>query len=223
MANFKQTSRKIGKFLKKNGYIFLIVICIAAIGTMIGIVVANNNKPDAVIETPVDRDDNDKQPVDGNEDNDEDKDKDNPGVQPITFIAPSTGTVGEEMDYTTVSLYYNQTLNEYKVHQGIDFCSETDANVYAVCDGVVTEVVVDDVLLGHYVIIQHDENYVSKYYSLDKDIKVIVGQTVSKNDVLGVMSTSLETESATGAHLHFEMTKDDVTIDPLTVIVLNEK
>ncbi|HKL94751.1 MAG TPA: M23 family metallopeptidase [Clostridia bacterium] len=224
MANFKQTTRKIGKFFKKNGYIFLIIICIAAIGTMIGLAVANSNKAETILtpEVPIDNENDDNElPVDNNEDN--------VIPEPISFAAPSTGTVGEGGSYSTVSVVYNQTTGDFRTHQGVDFFSETDANVYAACNGVVDEVVKGDLLLGNYVIIKHAEGYESRYYSLDADIKVAVGQTVTKGDIIGIMSNSMPLEENSGAHLHFEMAKAadaqsmPLDIDPLTVIVLREK
>ncbi|MBR2486076.1 MAG: peptidoglycan DD-metalloendopeptidase family protein [Clostridia bacterium] len=47
--------------------------------------------------------------------------------------------------------------------------------------------------------------------------------TVTEGDVIGTMSTTMAKESLDGNHLHFEMSKDGVDIDPLSVIILNEK
>ncbi|MDD4839608.1 MAG: M23 family metallopeptidase [Clostridia bacterium] len=227
MANFKQATRKVGKFLKKNGYIFLIVICIAAIGTIIGVTVYKNNQisdPITQLDPPADVPVIDDTPTNPDPDVPSSDDDDIPPVPvdvPISFVAPVNGTV--QTDYSTTTLCWNQTLGQYSTHEAVDFVSTSDQNVYAVCDGVVSEVVSGDPLLGNYAIITHEDGYVSRYYSLGDTMQVIAGQTVVKGDVIGVMSNSMQKEFLDGVHLHFEMSKDNVDIDPLSVLVLNEK
>lgn len=217
MANIKQTLRKIGKFFKKNGYIFLIIICIAAIGTMIGLAVANNNKP---YTPPIDNN-----PIDNNNNNNNNNNDNNEDEVPvdveITFVVPVSG--GAVMDERVhEAFYFNQTLDQMETHMGVDFVSEGDSNVYAVCDGVVTEAGNEE-FYGSYVIITHDDGYESRYYSLGGELAVIAGQTVRQGDVIGTMSDSYAPEYLDGVHLHFELYKDGVQINPLSVLITDDK
>ena len=65
--------------------------------------------------------------------------------------------------------------------------------------------------------------YQTRYYSLDEHVQVAKGDKVEKGQLLGTMSASRGSESLAGNHLHFEMSKDGVDIDPLDVLVLEEK
>ena len=82
---------------------------------------------------------------------------------------------------------------------------------------------VNDVLDGTYVVIDHEDGYQTRYYSLAEDVKVKKGDKVQKGQLLGTMAATRGSESLAGNHLHFEMSKDGVDIDPLTVLVLEEK
>jgi len=53
---------------------------------------------------------------------------------------------------------------------------------------------------GNYIIVEHERNYYTMYAHLTTDLKVNVGDTVSRGQVIGFMGSS---GSSTGAHLHF--------------------
>lgn len=53
---------------------------------------------------------------------------------------------------------------------------------------------------GNYVVIQHDDNIYTMYAHLTQDVRVSVGQQVSRGQVIGLMGNS---GSSTGPHLHF--------------------
>ena len=93
MANFKQAMRKVGKFLKKNGYIFLIIICIAAIGTMIYLAVDNSNNPPIDNNTNNNQNNNDNNNNNNNNNDDDDDDDDIPLGPPVIII----GDDGEQI------------------------------------------------------------------------------------------------------------------------------
>ena len=93
------------------------------------------------------------------------------------------------------------------MHDGVDI-SGTGFNspIYAANDGVV--VAANKMCsgcsawsLGHYIVVQHENNYYTMYAHLNQ-ILVGVGQTVKKGDVIGRMG---DTGRATGVHLHFSL------------------
>ncbi len=67
---------------------------------------------------------------------------------------------------------------------------------------------------GLYVIVKHADGYSTLYGHL-ASIAVSVGQVVAQGAVLG---RSGNTGFSTGAHLHFEIRKDDVPVDPLSLL-----
>lgn len=53
---------------------------------------------------------------------------------------------------------------------------------------------------GNYIIVKHSNNYYTMYGHLTQDVKVSVGQTVNRGQIIGTMGNS---GSSTGTHLHF--------------------
>ena len=123
--------------------------------------------------------------------------------QKPTFMSPvAEYTLG--MDYSRDSEYvlvFKKTLNEWSVHNGVDFLAEEGAAVVAICDGTVTSVR-NEYGMGNIVEITHADGLVSSYFSLGDDIEVEEGDKVKKGDKIGSVSTSAAYECAEGAHLH---------------------
>lgn len=100
----------------------------------------------------------------------------------------------------------------YKLHTGVDLRASTGTKVFATNGGKVTTSTYSSVW-GHYIIINHGGGYTSLYAHLSSR-RVSVGDKVSQGDVIGY---SGNTGWSTGAHLHFEMSKDGATFNPLTL------
>ena len=223
MSKIAVATKRFSGFMKRNAMYLLILLCIASVATVIALAVTGNFgsetidlNPDDVVEKPIDNApiDTDTKPVEK-----PDPTPSEPTVEPLTFGTPCNGSV--MTDYSNTVLVWNSTLGQYSTHLGVDFTAE-DGKVTAVADGKVSAVGYD-ALKGHYIIINHDENYQSRYYSLGDEITLQVGDTVEKGQVIGVMSTTMATENYLGNHLHLEMSKDGEDIDPLTVLTLAEK
>ncbi len=141
--------------------------------------------------------------------------------QPQTkkYIAPVAGyTIG--MDYSRDSefvLVFKKTLNEYSVHNGIDFIAQAGAEVVAVNDGTVTAVN-NNFGMGYCVEITHEDGTISRYCSLGEEVCVVLGQDVEAGDKIGTVSTTASDELLEGDHLHFEMLRDGEFINPHSII-----
>ena len=94
-------------------------------------------------------------------------------------------------------------------HQGIDLAAPENTPVYAVRDGTVSELG-DDPILGRYIIINHNDNWVSLYGHLSR-IDVALNQRVNSGTVIGRVGT---TGQSTGPHLHFELRRHGVSQNP---------
>ena len=90
---------------------------------------------------------------------------------------------------------------KWKFHKGRDMAAPTGTPVLACKGGIVHYTGRNDYVYGNYIIIQHDSDTFSKYAHLS-EIKVAIGQTVSKGTVIGKVGA---TGMATGPHLHFEI------------------
>lgn len=113
---------------------------------------------------------------------------------------------------TKVVLYGNRMhpiLKEMRNHTGIDFELKAGSEVFATADGVVVIQRYGDAA-GNVVRIQHDATYHSRYYHLERAL-VKVGDQVKKGQVIGLVGN---TGLSSVPHLHYEVLKSDVTVDP---------
>lgn len=67
---------------------------------------------------------------------------------------------------------------------------------------------------GYYVKIQHANGLATAYAHLNS-IKVVKGQTVSRNQTIGLIGS---TGQSSGPHLHFEVLKNGVRVNPLNYV-----
>lgn len=218
MSKISVAAKKIGEFMKRNAFYLLIVLCIASVATVIALAASGDfgsEDPGSAVINPEPEDPD----VNAPEDPDDSKEPDEPQKPALSFTSPVNGTVS--LEYNDEVLVWNDTLGQYEVHLGVDFTGE-DLSVLAAEAGTVTDVGFDE-LDGNYVVIEHEDGYETRYYSLDENIEVAKGDAVEKGQLLGTMGTSRGSESLAGNHLHFEMSKNGTDIDPLGVIVLEEK
>jgi murein DD-endopeptidase MepM/ murein hydrolase activator NlpD len=108
---------------------------------------------------------------------------------------------------------YHPVLRKRKFHTGIDIAAPSGTAIKAADSGIVIFANRNGGY-GKFITIDHG-NGISSCYAHCSIISVDAGQTVTKGDVIGkVGSTGL----STGPHLHFEIRKDGVTVDPLTYL-----
>jgi murein DD-endopeptidase MepM/ murein hydrolase activator NlpD len=94
-------------------------------------------------------------------------------------------------------------------HPGIDFAAKTGTQVKATADGKVTFAGWDDVY-GFLVAIDHGNGYLT-YYGHNSGNLVGVGDTVIRGQVIAL---SGNTGRSSAPHLHYEIRKDDIPINP---------
>ena len=143
-------------------------------------------------------------------------------VPPVT---PSI-SFGAPLDSVTVAkgaslhkLVYNDTLKQWRTHNGADFVASADSNVLSVADGTVSKVE-NTILEGVVVTVAHAEGYVSVYKGLES-AQVAEGDTVVKGDVLGKVGTMM-CEKNDGSHLHLEMKKDGKFVSPTDILGVSD-
>ncbi|WP_456273070.1 peptidoglycan DD-metalloendopeptidase family protein [Bacillus sp. AK031] len=117
-------------------------------------------------------------------------------------------TASEEEQEAALIVYDNQ----YHPNQGIDISMDgKEFDVLAAMSGTVTKVQ-EDSLLGNMIEIEHDKGIVTRYQSV-KDFAVKEGDAVKQGQKLAAAGQSLFNEKA-GVHVHFEIRKDDVAVNP---------
>jgi murein DD-endopeptidase MepM/ murein hydrolase activator NlpD len=95
------------------------------------------------------------------------------------------------------------------IHTGLDFAGPTGTPIMAAASGKVVSAGYEGAY-GNQIIIDHGDGFQTTYNHLS-GIGVSVGDTVSTGDHIGGRGS---TGNSTGAHLHFEVTKDGKFVDP---------
>ncbi len=100
-----------------------------------------------------------------------------------------------------------------KYHEGIDLKQKYGAPVRAAADGKVIFAGWAEGY-GKLVILKHHKDYTTYYGHLSK-IRVKVGQSVYKGQIIGNVGA---TGWTTGPHLHFEIRKNGIPVDPKKIL-----
>lgn len=111
-------------------------------------------------------------------------------------------------------LVYNQTLKQWRTHNGVDFMAEKGTEVMAVFGGKVLSVE-NTTLEGTVIAIEQTDGIVTTYKSLSADVKVAKDDEIEAGTVIGYVDVTMATEKKEGAHLHLEMKKDGAYVSPL--------
>ena len=101
------------------------------------------------------------------------------------------------------------------VHGGLDLAAPEGTEVYAVRNGTVINQG-EDPILGKFIIIRHENNWVSVYGHLS-EIKTVLNQELQSAILIGKVGS---TGQATGPHLHFELRQNGQTRDPARLLGL---
>jgi murein DD-endopeptidase MepM/ murein hydrolase activator NlpD len=101
-------------------------------------------------------------------------------------------------------------------HQGIDLVPTIDFNVKAVKKGVVEVVQHSSMGYGNMVVILHSHNIRTIYGHLES-IFVKSGQQVQESQIIGKIGN---TGFSTGKHLHYEVSVDDVKVNPSIITAM---
>ena len=127
----------------------------------------------------------------------------------VSFIAPVNGPVTTKYGQTTDA--HGVALWGGRPHNAIDFGVD-HATVVASAAGTVKEASTGSgkFSYGNYIIIDHGQGYTTLYAHLDS-FMVKVGDSVKQGQPIAISGA---TGYVTGPHLHFELRKNGVSVDP---------
>lgn len=120
------------------------------------------------------------------------------------FTPPLTGTVSSAYGYRS-----DPFSGKIRYHKGVDVAVCEGTEVCATSGGTVKESSYNSIG-GNYVVLDHG-NGIESYYGHLQNRTVSVGDTVKQGEIIGL---SGKTGKVTGAHLHFQLTYKERTVDP---------
>lgn len=124
--------------------------------------------------------------------------------------------------YAMDSLIYSKTLDQWMTHSGVDIAAPKGREVRAIAPGVV-ERVYDDDMYGTSVLIDHGNGLKTLYCGLKKEPPVSEGDKLGDRALIGNIGDTAISECAEESHLHFEVIRDGLPVDPEGyVLIANE-
>ncbi len=206
---------KFMRFIRNNTAVILLVFCVLAITAVVLAVSLSKSPVDTPVDAPTPDDDTpviidptlDNQPT-------------TPTIvtQKVYYTSPvAYQSVGMEFTNQSDLLFvFNQTLNKWETHKGVDLIATENTPVNAMFDGTVLDVG-ETYGMGCYVVVDHGENVIATYSSL-ADVQVVKGQAVKQGEALGKTSTTASYEFSDGAHLHLEISVNGNQVDPMPYV-----
>ena len=129
----------------------------------------------------------------------------------LNFEKPVDGEIIRE--YAKENLIYSQTLQEWTTHMGIDIKAEKTTVVKSAESGTVKSIK-NDPRYGLTIVIEHANGYQTVYANLLTSEFVVEGEKVEKGQSIGTVGNTAVFETADEPHLHFEILKDSIQVDP---------
>ena len=131
-----------------------------------------------------------------------------------SFSLPVSGTLTNKHDPELQ--VFSPTMQDYRVHLGVDIQTAESAPVYAAADGKISKIWVDT-LMGYCVAIEHSGDCLTVYKNLSATLPegIAEGVSVRSGQLIATVGNSAMVEVADEPHLHFEMTVADLAVDPL--------
>lgn len=131
-----------------------------------------------------------------------------------SFALPVSGTISSYHDPDLQ--VFSPTMQDYRVHLGIDLVTKENAPVYSAADGKITKIWVDP-MMGYCMAVSHSGDCVTIYKNLSDALPAGISEGVSvrSGQLIATVGDSAMVEIASEPHLHFEMTVADLAVDPL--------
>ena len=129
----------------------------------------------------------------------------------LSFQKPVEGEIVRE--FAKDNLIYSETLQEWVTHSGIDIKADKTTVVKSAEEGTVKSIK-NDPRFGLTVVVEHQEGFQTVYSNLLTSEFVVEGEKIEKGQSIGTVGNTAVFEIADEPHLHFEILKDSLAVDP---------
>lgn len=135
-------------------------------------------------------------------------------VMEVEYTMPLTGELQRE--FSVDELLWDDTMQDWRTHNGIDIASDVGTEVDTAAAGKVIDAYKDETY-GFVVKVQHADGVVTVYKNLEK-IVVDKDDILDQGQMIGTVGNKGAFEIAQKPHLHFEVIVEDKNINPLDLI-----
>ena len=203
---------KLVKNFKENRAVYITAISLLlAMILIVAVVVATNRRGQGTTPTPTTKPTPSVTQPTPSTPNDDTSDV---GSKLPTFALPVSGKLSGVHD--SELQVFSPTMNDYRVHLGIDILANEGDPVYAAADGTVMQIW-EDVRMGQCIAVKHTGDAVSIYKNVSAEFPtgIIEGATVRCGQQIATIGSTAMVEIADEPHLHYEMTVGGLSVDPL--------
>ncbi len=135
-------------------------------------------------------------------------------IKPV-YVMPVSGEI--EKVYSETELVYSATMDDWRQHLGCDIICDDGEEVASMADGTVTNIY-SDPEFGCTVVVTHKDGVVIKYANLSLSGDISVDSNISAGQIIGTVDANPPCETSDKLHIHIEAAKNDIRIDPLSLI-----
>lgn len=129
----------------------------------------------------------------------------------LSFQKPVEGEIMRQ--FAKENLVYSETLSEWVTHLGIDIKADKTTVVNSAEEGTIKSIK-NDPRYGLTIVVSHQDGFETVYANLLSSEFVKEGDKVTKGQAIGTVGNTGVFESVDEPHLHFEILKDSIQIDP---------
>ena len=131
-----------------------------------------------------------------------------------TYRYPVSGEVIRT--YSVDALQYDETMGDWRTHNGTDYSCTQGDTVFCLRDGKVLDVY-EDGLMGYTVTVEHADGIISCYMGLSSVQVVKKGDTLRMGDEVGTAGGTAIAESSQPYHVHVSVTQYGKYIDVMNL------
>ena len=135
-------------------------------------------------------------------------------VMEVEYTIPLTGEL--QKGFSVDELLWDETMEDWRTHNGIDIASDVGTEVDTAAKGVVVDAYESETF-GFVVKVQHPDGYITVYKNLEK-IVVKKDDILDQGQMIGTVGNKGLFELAQKSHLHFEVIFEDKNINPMELI-----
>lgn len=229
MQNNDKTNKSFRQLFKERGYYIVLLLCVAAVGVSgyffvrtvqtapdsTDPTVTLSQQPDTTQTPQTQTPDADTaealNPTDETPDSSTNADEKIQETASALTVWPINGEILQ--NFSVDALVFNETMQDWRVHEGIDIAATQGATVSAARAGTVSAVYDDD-FLGTVVVVDVDEDTQMVYANLTEMPTVSAGDAVTAGQTIGAVGNTALLEVSSVPHLHFEVRQNGVAVDP---------
>lgn len=132
----------------------------------------------------------------------------------VKYSMPANGDIIKE--YSNNELVWNETMEDWRTHNGTDISVSANTEIDTVARGVVLKSEKDGIY-GYTVVVEHPDGNRSVYKNLSKTV-VEKDDILDEGQMIGVVEKNAEFEQAQDLHIHIEIITSEGYTNPIDFI-----